>query len=84
MSNGEWLLKPIENDTRCQVVYTISYDPGPFIPKPLAGMVLHMMQKEAVVAIKARAETAVEKSTQGKAADNKTSCLTLVKNFKND
>lgn len=57
---GSWQLKPVENDTRCKVVYIISVDAGPFIPRPLTGILLKMMQKEAVCALKTRAETLMQ------------------------
>jgi len=67
--SGHWQLKPIENDTRCQVVYTISVDAGPFIPKYLTGLLLKMMQKEAVASIKSRAENSQDKASQTKTAN---------------
>ncbi len=49
---GSWKLKPIDNGKRCEVIYTLSVDPGPVIPAYLVSFTLKFVQKDIVNSVK--------------------------------
>lgn len=53
---GEWRLKATNNGHQCQVRYTLALEPGAAIPKPMAGFVIKMMQKEIITSVRDVAE----------------------------
>ncbi|HEY9775573.1 MAG TPA: SRPBCC family protein [Planktothrix sp.] len=54
--DGVWQLHPLA-DGRCMATYTLAVDPGMLVPGPIAGLVLHGMQKEITAELKKAAET---------------------------
>lgn len=54
---GKWELSPAGCGDRCSVVYTLSVDPGPIIPKFLISFALRNLQKEIANSLKEWAET---------------------------
>lgn len=64
---GEWRLKSSKDGKQCQVRYTLALEPGAAIPKPMAGFVIKMMQREIVNSIK---EVAVADYSQSGGKDH--------------
>ncbi len=48
---GQWSLKPLTS-TSCQIIYSLSIDPGPFIPPQLCSFLIHFFQNEIVDSLK--------------------------------
>ncbi|MBU6450755.1 MAG: SRPBCC family protein [Cyanobacteria bacterium REEB67] len=53
---GEWKLRSIDDGQHTEVRYTMEVDPGPLIPRPIIVMALKMVQREAVLNVKASVE----------------------------
>jgi ribosome-associated toxin RatA of RatAB toxin-antitoxin module len=72
---GEWKLKSIDDGQHTEVKYTMEVDPGPLIPRPIIVMALKMVQREAVLSVKAMVEHeyASSASGAGKTADGSAS-----------
>ncbi len=54
---GEWTLSPTEGGKYCKARYVLEIDPGPVIPRPMASMVITMVQKEIMADVKKVIET---------------------------
>ncbi len=49
---GKWRILPARSGERCEVVYSLSVDPGPFIPRFLVSFTLKNLQREIVASLK--------------------------------
>lgn len=58
-ATGEWRILDGNDPHSCKVRYTLEIDGGAFIPKPVLGMVLKVVQKEIVNNVKETAEAEV-------------------------
>lgn len=61
---GEWTLSPSDGGKYCKARYVLEIDPGPVIPRPMASMVISMVQKEIMADVKRAIENDYARTCQ--------------------
>ncbi|HEY9714472.1 MAG TPA: SRPBCC family protein [Chroococcales cyanobacterium] len=69
---GLWELNSAKDGVGCKITYTIKVDAGRFIPGPLVGFLLHLVQNEAAQSLKKSSEHAYSRE-QAKSSESKSS-----------